>query len=63
MTIQPTGKLADVYVVHSSGYNMLDKAALRSVRQIRHLPDVQKKWLAGHPFDMVIPVEYRLVSR
>jgi protein TonB len=62
MTIQPTGELAQIRLVRSSGYKILDNAALKSARQIRHLADAPQ-WLRGHPFDMVIPVEYRLVSR
>lgn len=54
------GRLADIRVKDSSGRALLDRAAVRSLRQVRRLPQ-----LAGRPetaggLQLKIPVTYRL---
>jgi protein TonB len=38
ISVEPTGKIADVLVVRSSSYEVLDTAALDAVRALRHVP-------------------------
>jgi protein TonB len=38
ISVEPTGRIADVLVVRSSSHEMLDAAALDSVRSLRQVP-------------------------
>ena len=38
ISVEPTGRIADVLVVRSSSHEMLDTAALDAVRALRHVP-------------------------
>jgi periplasmic protein TonB len=38
ISVEPTGRIADVLVVRSSSHEMLDRAALDSVRALRPVP-------------------------
>lgn len=38
ISVEPTGRIADVLVVRSSSHEMLDAAALDAVRRLRHVP-------------------------
>lgn len=38
ISVEPTGKIADVLVVRSSSHDMLDAAALDAVRAVRRVP-------------------------
>jgi periplasmic protein TonB len=38
ISVEPSGKIADVLVVRSSSHEMLDAAALDAVRALRHVP-------------------------
>lgn len=59
--VEANGRLSNIHVVHSSGYSILDKAAINSLRRIATLPDAGH-WLGGRHFDTVLPVEYRLID-
>ncbi len=61
LRVEANGKLANLHVVHSSGFRLLDKAALRSVRKVAHLQSAIE-WLKGDDFDIVLPIEYRLLD-
>jgi protein TonB len=59
--IAPDGSLRQIAILHSSGYRVLDHAALRSLEQVTGLPAVAR-WQIARGFDMVVPVEYRLID-
>ena len=62
LRIEPDGRLTRVRVLAGSGYGVLDRAAARALERVGRIPEAAG-WLGGQPFDMVLPVEYRLVSR
>ncbi len=62
LRIEPDGRLTRVRVLAGSGYTVLDRAAARALERVGRVPEAAG-WLGGRPFDMVLPVEYRLVSR
>ena len=62
LRIEPDGRLTRVRVLAGSGYAVLDRAAARALERVGRVPEAAG-WLGGRPFDMVLPVEYRLVSR
>jgi outer membrane biosynthesis protein TonB len=47
-------------VEQTSGYPVLDRAALQSL-QLASVPDAEQ-WMQGQAIDIIIPVEYRLVG-
>ncbi|NOY67423.1 MAG: energy transducer TonB [Gammaproteobacteria bacterium] len=53
------GQLADVHIVNSSGYRILDNAAMRSINKIASLPEASY-WLNGQAINVVLPVIYKL---
>ncbi len=59
--VAPDGSLRQIEVLHSSGYRVLDHAALLSLQKVAWLPAVSN-WQIMRGFDMVVPVEYRLVD-
>ena len=38
ISVEPTGRIADVLVVRSSSHELLDAAAVDAVRRLRHVP-------------------------
>ena len=58
--IEPDGRISNLRVNQTSGYPVLDRAALQSL-QLASVPDAQQ-WLNGQAIDIIIPVEYRLVG-
>jgi len=61
LRVGAAGRVSDLRVVKTSGYAILDRAALRSARRIRAVPEAAR-WLRGRHLDIVVPVEYRLVN-
>jgi protein TonB len=61
LRIEADGQLSNIRVVQSSGYSILDNAAIKSLRQIAAFPDADN-WLHGRNFDTVLPIEYRLID-
>jgi len=59
--IGPDGHIGQSRVLRSSGYPVLDHAALDSLRRVPALPRATA-WLHGRGFDIVLPVRYRLVD-
>lgn len=59
LQIGPDGKLQDVHVGHSSGFPMLDAAAVQMVHNAAPLPDVPEV-LRGRELTMTVPVVFRL---
>ncbi|MDH5190449.1 MAG: TonB family protein [Gammaproteobacteria bacterium] len=61
LRISPDGKLTNIQVTKTSGYSILDDAAIDTLKTANILP-LAKEWLNGNHFDMVLPIEYRLVD-
>ena len=57
--IQANGTLDNIRIAKSSGYGILDRSALKALRQVRRLDNMQQ-WLEGGGLEMQIPVHYRL---
>ena len=60
LLIESDGHISDLHIEQTSGYALLDKAALSSL-QLAHVPDAAQ-WLDGKAVSIVVPVEYRLVG-
>jgi len=58
--IESDGRISRLHVEQTSGYPVLDRAALQSL-QLASVPDAEK-WMQGQAIDIIIPVEYRLVG-
>jgi len=61
VSIQADGEITDVTVAHSSGYRILDLAAVKSVQAIHRAPQL-RQWLRGQTISINVPVIYRLVE-
>lgn len=61
LRIEPNGQLSRIRVVSTSGFPVLDQAALETLHRISSLQNVDL-WLKGSHFDTVLPVEYRLLG-
>jgi len=59
LTIRADGLLDNIRVSRSSGYPVLDDAAMESVRRIRAIPQAIVA-LDGKTIDLVLPVRYEL---
>jgi TonB family protein len=57
--IQPDGKLTNIYIVRSSGYQLLDESALKALRRVEPLAEAVSL-LNGKSVDMQLPVIYKL---
>ena len=62
LLVEADGHLSRVQLVESSGYTLLDKAAMKNVNQLRNVPGATQ-WLDGCDLDVVLPVSYRLEDR
>jgi protein TonB len=58
--IESDGRISRLHVEQTSGYPVLDRAALQSL-QLASVPDAGQ-WMQGQAIDIIIPVEYRLVG-
>ena len=58
--IDPDGSITGLRVATTSGYPVLDRAALQAL-QLASLPHAGQA-LHGRAIDIVVPVEYRLVD-
>jgi protein TonB len=58
--IESNGRISRLHVEQTSGYPVLDRAALQSL-QLASVPDAEH-WMQGQAIDIIIPVEYRLVG-
>ncbi|WP_455365926.1 energy transducer TonB [Kaarinaea lacus] len=61
LRIEPNGQLSRIRVVSTSGFPVLDQAALETLYRISMLQGVDR-WLHGTYFDTVLPVEYKLLG-
>jgi len=58
--IESDGQISDLHIDETSGYTVLDEAALQSLK-LANIPDAAQ-WLHGETRDIVVPVEYRLID-
>jgi protein TonB len=58
--IESNGRISRLHVEQTSGYEVLDRAAIQSL-QLASVPDAEQ-WMQGQAIDIIIPVEYRLVG-
>ena len=61
LRVEADGHLSHVRITHSSGYRLLDSAALATLNHISTVPQAAG-WLEGQHFDMVLPIDYRLID-
>ena len=61
LRVEADGRLSHVRIAHSSGYRLLDSAALTTLNRISAVPQAAG-WLEGRHFDMVLPIDYRLID-
>lgn len=60
LRIEADGHLTRVRILNSSGYKLLDNAAIASIDKVEILPSAIAL-LDGRSLDLVLPVEYRLL--
>ena len=60
LRVTSTGKIKNIQINDSSGYDILDQAAINSLSKVEHLPEISS-WL---PFDIDLkfPVVYKLIE-
>lgn len=59
--VEADGRVSQVQLLHSSGYDALDQAALNSTRRITMLVEAAG-WLHGTFIDVSLPVKYQLID-
>lgn len=60
LRVTSTGQIKNIQINDSSGYDILDQAAINSLSKVEHLPEISS-WL---PFDIDLkfPVVYKLIE-
>ena len=61
LRVRANGQLTHVRVINSSGYLILDNAAMDSVRRVAALPEAGPL-LNGRHIDVILPVIYKLTE-
>ena len=61
LRIKSNGQLSNIRVLSTSGFPILDQAALNTLNKISTLQDIDD-WLDGLYLDTVLPVHYKLVD-
>jgi len=56
-----SGKLTNIHVIDSSGFSVLDNAAMKSVVHVAALPEA-RQWLQGRDIDVILPIIYKLTD-
>ena len=59
LLVKPDGGLREMHVVQSSGYQVLDEAALEDLKEVGQLPEANA-WLGGKELAVILPIQYRL---
>lgn len=60
--VQASGRLDAIRVVRSSGFAVLDRSAVDSLRKVERIPEAVA-WLRGRDLEMHLPVVYRLEGK
>jgi periplasmic protein TonB len=61
LTVKPSGVLDRIRVAQSSGYDVLDRSAVDTMRHIERIAQA-RQWLGGQALELRLPVEYRLIE-
>ena len=61
LRIEANGTLSNVRIIKTSGYSILDQAALSTLSKTDHINGIEH-WLAGNYFDTTLPVKYQLIG-
>ena len=59
VTVNPNGVLDRIHITQSSGYDVLDRSALDTMRRVGQLAGA-REWLGGNALELLLPVVYRL---
>ena len=60
LRINAKGYLSQIRILQGSGYDILDKAAIKSLNKVEILPEAIA-FLNGHSLDLILPVSYQLL--
>lgn len=60
--VEADGDLTRIHLLESSGYALLDRAAVKNVSELRTVP-AASQWLDGRDIDVILPVRYKLQNR
>ncbi len=60
--VQASGRLDTIRVARSSGFAVLDRSAVDSLRKVERIPEAVA-WLRGRDLEMHLPVVYRLEEK
>ncbi|WP_172597690.1 energy transducer TonB [Sulfuriflexus mobilis] len=60
LRIEANGHLSRIRILQGSGYELLDKAAIKSLNKLEMLPTAITL-LNGHSMDLILPVKYQLL--
>ncbi len=61
LRLEANGDISRLQVRESSGYPLLDRAASLGLQRVARLPQAVA-WLQGESFELVLPVQYRLID-
>lgn len=61
LTVKPNGALEHVHIRESSGYAVLDRSAVDTMRRIEKLTNVEQR-LNGRALELLLPIVYRLTD-
>lgn len=61
LRIEPNGELTRICIITSSGYGILDRAAMHSLEAVGKLPQAATL-LKGSGFNLILPVRYQLLD-
>lgn len=61
LRIESDGCITKIQLLKTSGYPVLDHSAINNLNTVSYIKDAVK-WLNGKHFDMILPIEYRLVD-
>lgn len=61
LRLEANGDISRLQVRESSGYPLLDRAARQGLLRVARLPQAVA-WLQGEAFELVLPVQYRLID-
>jgi periplasmic protein TonB len=57
--VEADGRLTNIRIAQSSGYDVLDSSALKALHEVGYLREA-RTWLNGQAIDIELPVIYRL---
>ena len=61
LRIESDGTISHITLAKSSGYEILDQAAMQNLRNISVIPDAHQ-WVGSSHYEMTLPIEYRLID-